>query len=375
MNRRSIVRPLFVLTLLPFPLWADEASLLMGDLRAASERTGPLDAVAETRFAAIPEGWTSTGLSVTAGQGVTLFAFATPMEEADEEVVRPEDVLWVRVGDDDTFNVGSDTDSFVARTSGELQLAIKPRNLRFEDCRGTFPSEALATGDPLEIAVVAATWETSIEEGLAALHDQAQVARALEDFRSAPVLPNGFQSLCHLAQTRLHSAWQDGDRVGVRGTGTGRAEIIEKPLDLPLTDQTEIRFDWRYDSLPALGPETEARFHDYSSIAIEFDNGQDITWMWSGHVDAGTSFRCPLPWWDQRETHIVLQSGAEGLGEWVTHTRNIARDYDRAVGGKRPERIVGVWFIANGAFGQTTPDATFANVTLLSGARQTAIFE
>ena len=39
--------------------------------------------------------------------------------------------------------------------------------------------------------------------------------------------------------------------------------IVKKPLDIPLTPNTQISFDWRYDAVPALGPETEQQFHDY----------------------------------------------------------------------------------------------------------------
>ena len=82
-----------------------------------------------------------------------------------------------------------------------------------------------------------------------------------------------------------------------------------------------------------------------------------------------------MTWWDQRETHLVLQSGREGLGEWFTHTRRIADDYDRAVGGERPRRIVGLWFISVGAFGGELADATFANVTVRSGGRTVSVFD
>ncbi|HVS66078.1 MAG TPA: hypothetical protein VMT85_21545, partial [Thermoanaerobaculia bacterium] len=40
---------------------------------------------------------------------------------------------------------------------------------------------------------------------------------------------------------------------------------------------------------------------------------------------------------------------------------------DRAVGGRRPQRIVGVWLISVGAFGGELADATFADVTVRSG--------
>ena len=80
-------------------------------------------------------------------------------------------------------------------------------------------------------------------------------------------------------------------------------------------------------------------------MAIEFDNGQDLTYLWSSCLPVGTSFRCPIPWWDKHETHIVRRSGQEGLGTWVEELQPIFDDYKTSVGGPWPSRIVGVWLI------------------------------
>lgn len=135
-----------------------------------------------------------------------------------------------------------------------------------------------------------------------------------------------------------------------------------------------LHFDWRYDSLPALGPETEAQNHDYLSIALEFDNGQDLTWMWSPFLDSGTHFGCPLPWWDARETHYVIQSGEAGLGEWFSHSRNVLADYRESIDVPEPGRIVGVWFIANSLFGRQRAAASFAEVRISNGEAEVVVF-
>ena len=89
--------------------------------------------------------------------------------------------------------------------------------------------------------------------------------------------------------------------------------------------------------------------------------------MWSRDLPAETIFKCPLPEWHHRETHIVLQSGVEGLNEWHGHTRSITDDYVAAVGGKVPQRIVGVWIITNAVFGLQPAEAFFANAVVSDG--------
>lgn len=188
------------------------------------------------------------------------------------------------------------------------------------------------------------------------------------------VLPAGFEYLPELGETNIFEQFSEDGRRGVHSISSAEAGIIRKSVELPLTGTTEIQFEWRYVALPALGPETEAGFHDYHSIALELDNGQDITWFWSRELEPGTKFRCPLPGWAERETHIVLESGEQGLGEWVTHRRLVLEDYLEAVGGEPPARIVAVWFIANSFFGRRPGEAYFANVELHDGDRRIEVF-
>jgi hypothetical protein len=215
-----------------------------------------------------------------------------------------------------------------------------------------------------------------LEAGLESLSAEgyAGADKALATLTERNTLPDGFDYLWYLGRSNV---WADGAGEGKPGISADTNDdvgIVKLPLDILLTDATEVSFDWRYDALPALGPETEAQFHDYLSIALEFDNGQDLTWMWSKSVPAGTHFGCPLPWWDTRETHWVLQSGEDGLGQWHSHTRKVLADYEAAITVAPPTRIVGVWFIANSLFGRQRAAASFANVEIVNGAERVAVF-
>ena len=77
-------------------------------------------------------------------------------------------------------------------------------------------------------------------------------------------------------------------------------------------------------------------------------------------------FRCPLPNWDQRETHWVVRSGSDGLGQWHREERPMHADYRAAVGDP-PQRIVAVWLIAVSVFQKGVGAAEFCEVELSSG--------
>jgi len=75
-------------------------------------------------------------------------------------------------------------------------------------------------------------------------------------------------------------------------------------------------------------------------------------------------FQCPLPWWDQRETHWVLRSGTQQLGQWLAERRSLLADYRAAIGGPDPQRVVGVWLIANTAFQRGVGECQYRRIVV-----------
>jgi hypothetical protein len=140
--------------------------------------------------------------------------------------------------------------------------------------------------------------------------------------------------------------------------------ILLHPTNVALKPATTLRWAWNVETLPSKVSEETAPTHDYLSIAVKFDNGQDLTYMWSAEMPAGKGFRCPLPTWDVRETHVVVRSGEKDLGRWLREERNILADYKKYVGGAPPKRVTEVWLIANTIFQQGKGAARVGNITL-----------
>ena len=86
-----------------------------------------------------------------------------------------------------------------------------------------------------------------------------------------------------------------------------------------------------------------------------------------------TAFRCPLPWWDGHETHLVVRSGSQGLGQWQEQERNVYEAYRAAVGDP-PPRIVAVWLIAVSVFAHGRGLAEFADVAFTSGGERLSVY-
>lgn len=306
-------------------------------------------------------GWMKTGIFLEYGDSFEIHA--SGVWDAEGLILAPRHVLWYRVSDDGIArNLSTDDFSAVSEKIGELQIAIRPPSFYWFDEQGTFPPQILgapeiAVSFALQIRQLGAAGGVSKSEGSKNL---THIADSSED---KP--PKNFKYLTILGESEVWSGRDAGNEYLLTAKLDDDVGIIKMPVDIELSENTRFAFDWLYESLPAVAPETSIAGHDYLSIALEFDNGQDLTWMWSKFLAKGTSFTCPLPWWNERETHYVLDSGTADLGEWMSHNRNIFDDYTEAVVGAPPKRIVGIWLIANNLFAKKDATASFRNLLIL----------
>lgn len=311
-------------------------------------------------------GWMKTGIFLENGDSFGIDA--SGVWDAEGLILAPRHVLWYRVSDNGTArNLSSDDFSAVSEGIGELQVAIRPPSFYWFDKQGTFPPQIL--GAP-EIAV---SFALKIKQlGAVDSVSKSEVKKNLIDVagNSEDKPPKNFKYLTILGESEVWSGQDVDNGYFLTAKLEDDVGIIKIPVDIELSESMRFSFDWLYESLPAVAPETLIAGHDYLSIALEFDNGQDLTWMWSKFLAKGTSFICPLPWWNERETHYVLDSGTVGLGEWKSHNRNIVDDYTEAVAGDPPMRIVGVWLIANNLFAKQYATASFRNIRVLDEGEQ-----
>jgi Protein of unknown function (DUF3047) len=148
------------------------------------------------------------------------------------------------------------------------------------------------------------------------------------------------------------------------------AGILARDVSLENDDDITISWDWQVDTLPSEVTEEIAETHDYLSVAVLFDNGQDISYVWSSGLEEGTVFRCPLPDWADKETHLVIRSDTSELGKWLSEERNLKADYARYIGGEMPTAINQVWLISNSIFQGGVGKARVANISIGSDTQR-----
>jgi hypothetical protein len=221
------------------------------------------------------------------------------------------------------------------------------------------------------LCVVMIRWAASPLDGLqrlASLGDVGSLLSSEIDRLVHPVsAPEGWDYLWYLGPAEIYAAGPPApQRASIQCYTHRDVGILHTDVSVSLTPDTRLRWAWKVDSLPSQEREDQVLTHDYLSIAVEFDNGQDLTYFWSAALPPETAFRCPLATWQGRETHVVVRSGHDGLGRWWQEDRPLYTDYQRWVG-PPPARIVRVWLIANSIFRRLEGQCEYGAIELQAG--------
>ena len=291
--------------------------------------------------------WTTTGVQVVAGESVTWLAWGFAYVIKPLGIgVWPRNALSGRIGGGALQQSARDTFTFTADRDGPVELAsLFPGELRADGSIVTdrIPYRAMSG----RFRAVVVRWAGGSDPGaaLAAVADSdpsglcaAEAARLADP----PKPPLGWHHHPTLRPTEVYAPSERGITAHVHDA----VGIVRRPAEMPLSSSLRLRWSWRLDALPSRLPEDTTLTHDYLSVALEFDDGQDLSWHWSCSLPEGFAYRCPFDHWRRRETHIVVRSGAASLGRWVEEERPVLADHRAAIGGLAPARVVRAWLIS-----------------------------
>lgn len=341
---------------------------------AASSASSSLETRAILYVSADAPGWIDTGLSISKGQKITLLAHGQVWLSREANLsFGPNVSLWYRIGGSLIARSAANSITFESQDEGALFLIVKPPG-EWANRNGDFLPDYPHAGATGGLLVAVLAWSGNADEGLRAFSakDETGAARAeLERRANEKPNPKGWVPLWRLGETKMfcEEIGEDGQpHISCRCINDGA--ILKRPLDFPLDRSVRLDWSWRIKTLPSRLAEDTLATHDYLSMAIEFDNGQDLTYLWSSCLPVGAAFRCPIPWWDKHETHIVRRSGPEGLGTWIDESQPVFDDYQTAVGGPLPNRIAGIWLIGVSPFQRGAGECDFRGIQLRNDTRK-----
>jgi hypothetical protein len=308
--------------------------------------------------------WTRQVLTVKAGQSVTfLLTGRWYVARSCDVWVEPGIAFHARTGGGKPiYNPMRNTGTMVAAYGGPVEIARAISEWADQDGGLFTPLESYTQSEGY-IEGIALVWEGDALEGLRALAARGDVsglvAAEIERLGENSVLPAGWRYYHQFGDGGIFSA-QPGE---IHCNTHKNVGVLQRDVSVPLEPGSTVDWRWIVEEIPAAVPEDQAITHDYLSIAVEFDDGQDITYMWSAGLPLGKVFRCPLPFWTAIETHMVVRTGFDDLGRWLSESRSLFDDYHAHIGGNAT-RIVRVWLIANSVFLRRTGTCRYANIEL-----------
>jgi plastocyanin len=339
----------------------------------AALRACVADAGADARLVEVPMNrppWRSSGVRVSAGDQVTWLAWGVAHLVKPLGAFAPvQTVLAVRVPGGAVQRSARPTHTFMADRDGVVELGpLFPAGGEVQS-DGTVKTDRLPyraqTG---ALAAVVARWPSGVDPAaaLAAVAERDVSGLCVaesERLADPPAAPPGWRFHPLLSPADIFSASDAGIVTDCRHNGG----IVQRPAEAALSSTLRLRWSWRVDELPSALPEDTLLTHDYISVALEFDDGRDLTWQWSCSLPVGFAYPCPLDHWRHRETHVVVRSGRGDLGRWVEEERPVLADHRTAIGGPQPARVVRAWLITVSAFQRSVARAEFGRIELIDG--------
>jgi hypothetical protein len=337
------------------------------------------DAIVEAVWIEVPANqppWRDSGIVLRAGDEVSYFAAGRVMVSPALDIwVAPKTQLWARIGEAGPIRSSSrDSNTLRADADGRLYFGNYFPNDWKDTSGARLQDDAVYRSMKGEIWILALRWRGRAADGLAALAAAGDplgvVASERERVGLGDPTPAGWRHLWNLGETEIFRASRGPNGEHALSVAvTGDAGILQRDAAFALQPDTEIAWRWRVDALPGLLREDTIPSHDYLSLAVEFANGLDLTYYWSRELPVGAAYWCPLPNWKHREFHVVIRSGAEGLGAWHDERRNLHADALRYFGAD-PGAIVRVWLIAVSVFKRQPGAFSIADLRLRGGGNE-----
>ncbi len=169
------------------------------------------------------------------------------------------------------------------------------------------------------------------------------------------------------ASTRYISVNENGKQV-VMAQSRDAASALYRPMMTPLTQHMNLSWRWRVTrGLAGNSSERDKAGDDYAArMLVSFSpklfgkQSRALCYVWASTEAEGAVYRSP---YSDNVATIVLKSGTQKLGQWVTETRDIVEDYRQAFG-TRPETLYAVAIMVDTDNTNSRATAWFSDIWL-----------
>lgn len=334
------------------------------------KRAGENDIAKWAAFSLTPTSmpWDGSLMPVEEGEQITFILTGRwYMSRPADLWFEPGFAFHAKIADGALYNPSLNAGTVKADKSGPLMIARSTSQFKNAQGELAVPKDIYQDADG-QIDGIAIRWKADAQTGLKNILDSAGdinglLAMAHQRLATPKPTPEGWYN--HFNFGGGETFTRGGNNEVCCDTHKNVA-ILQHDVDHMLEPGLMLNWQWNVEELPSKVAENTIPTHDYLSIAVEFDDGQDLTYLWSAEMPVGEVFRCPLPGWDKIETHCVQRSGLQDMGKWLNEERDVSADYKEYIGGPAT-RVVRVWLLGVSAFQRKSGYCRFADIKMSNG--------
>jgi len=154
---------------------------------------------------------------------------------------------------------------------------------------------------------------------------------------------------------------KDGDISTVRFRSTNTSFSLQKKANVNLKRFPVLTWKWKVTKLPEGGDFRRSKTDDQAAqLFVAFTKTKAIVYIWDTSAPQGlTKDTTPAPL--MHVMVVVVQSGAAGVGKWISETRNVYEDYKKLFG-EEPPPASGMRLQINSQHTRTSAESYFADV-------------
>jgi len=161
---------------------------------------------------------------------------------------------------------------------------------------------------------------------------------------------------------------KEGEEIALRLKSDASAFGVYNEQDFDIKDYPILNWEWKVTELPEGGNFLKEDKDDQAAqIYISFGSlsffnkpfVKAVGYYWSSTLPVGTKGECPT--WSKSRA-IVVETGEEKLGEWITEKRNVYQDYTNLFDDDDPSEVSALRLYTNSQHTGTGTEAFFRNI-------------
>ena len=163
----------------------------------------------------------------------------------------------------------------------------------------------------------------------------------LVDFSKAQnTVPPGWELLVNKGDAQLQLV-SEAQSQALQLRSEAASFALQKKIHIALRDKPFLVWQWKVTHLPTGGDFRAHHTDDQAAqLIVAFSSSHFLSYIWDTTVPRGISGNAPAPPF-RKILALVIQSGTQALGKWITERRNLIQDYTHLFG-EAPESIQGL---------------------------------